>query len=68
MTHKPDNQDQVFDLASILNILWRRRLIVLGLPALGLIVGLAYGVFAVGVAIASGLLVGFLFGSTRKKG
>ncbi|MBD3222753.1 hypothetical protein GF314_16100 [bacterium] len=32
-------------LASILNILWRRRLIVLGLPALGLVVGLLYGVF-----------------------
>jgi uncharacterized protein (TIGR02186 family) len=30
--------------------------------------GLAYGVFAVVVAIASGLLVGFLFGSTSKKG
>ena len=29
--------------------------------------GLAYGVFAVAVAVASGLLVGFLFGSTRKK-
>lgn len=29
--------------------------------------GLAYGIFAVVVAIASGLLVGFLFGSTRKK-
>ena len=29
--------------------------------------GLAYGVFAVVVAVAAGLLVGFLFGSTRKK-
>jgi len=29
--------------------------------------GLAYGVFAVVIAIASGLMVGFLFGSTRKK-
>jgi hypothetical protein len=29
--------------------------------------GLAYGIFAVVVAIVSGLLVGFLFGSTRKK-
>jgi hypothetical protein len=29
--------------------------------------GLAYGVLAVVVAVASGLLVGFLFGSTRKK-
>jgi uncharacterized protein (TIGR02186 family) len=30
--------------------------------------GLAYGVFAVVIAVAAGLLVGFLFGSTRKKG
>jgi uncharacterized protein (TIGR02186 family) len=29
--------------------------------------GLAYGVFAVVVAVASGLLVGLLFGSTRKR-
>jgi uncharacterized protein (TIGR02186 family) len=29
--------------------------------------GLAYGLFAVAVAVASGLLVGSLFGSTRKK-
>jgi uncharacterized protein (TIGR02186 family) len=29
--------------------------------------GLAYGVFAVVVAVAAGLLVGFLFGSTRKR-
>ena len=36
---------QEFDLASLLNILWRRRLIVLGLPLLGLLVGVAYGVF-----------------------
>ncbi len=33
-----------FNLATLLNILWRRRLIVLGLPMLGLIVGIAYGV------------------------
>ena len=45
MEQKPGNQDQVFDLASLLNILWRRRLLVLGLPALGLLVGLAYGIF-----------------------
>jgi hypothetical protein len=32
-------------LASILNILWRRRLIVLGLPLLGLVVGVLYGIF-----------------------
>jgi hypothetical protein len=36
--------DRDFDLASILNILWRRRLIVLGLPALGLAVGILYGI------------------------
>jgi len=36
---------QEFNLASILNILWRRRLIVLGLPLLGLAVGLLYGAF-----------------------
>jgi uncharacterized protein (TIGR02186 family) len=29
--------------------------------------GLAYGVFAVVIAVAAGLLVGFVFGSTRKK-
>lgn len=36
--------DQGFDLASILNILWRRRIIALGLPLLGLLVGVAYGI------------------------
>ncbi len=44
MDHDLDQQ-QGFDLASILNILWRRRLIVLGLPLLGLLVGVAYGIF-----------------------
>jgi len=39
----PDNQG--FDLAVVLNILWRRRLIVAGLPLLGLLVGVAYGIF-----------------------
>ena len=34
-----------FNLASLLNILWRRRLIVLGLPILGLVAGLLYGTF-----------------------
>jgi hypothetical protein len=29
--------------------------------------GLAYGVFAVVIAVAAGLVVGFLFGSNRKK-
>ena len=33
-----------FNLATLLNILWRRRLIVLGLPLLGLVVGITYGV------------------------
>lgn len=37
--------DQVFDLASILNILWRRRVIVLALPLLGLLTGALYGIF-----------------------
>ncbi|MDY0110124.1 MAG: Wzz/FepE/Etk N-terminal domain-containing protein [Candidatus Krumholzibacteria bacterium] len=37
--------DQDIDLASLLNILWRRRLFVLGLPALGLLVGVLYGLF-----------------------
>lgn len=32
-------------LVGILNVLWRRRLIVLGLPALGLLVGALYGLF-----------------------
>jgi hypothetical protein len=36
---------QELNLVTLLNILWRRRLIVLGLPALGLAVGLLYGVF-----------------------
>ena len=44
MDHDLDQQ-QGFDLASILNILWRRRLIVLGLPILGLLVGIGYGIF-----------------------
>ncbi len=33
------------DLAAILNILWRRRVIVLALPLLGLLVGALYGIF-----------------------
>lgn len=41
-----DNANELeFSLITILNILWRRRLIVLGLPALGLMVGLLYGQF-----------------------
>ena len=45
MSAEQSNNTVEFSLATILNILWRRRLIVLGLPALGLIVGLLYGVF-----------------------
>ncbi len=39
------NGDLEFNLATILNIVWRRRLIVLGLPVLGLVVGMLYGSF-----------------------
>jgi hypothetical protein len=39
------NDGGQINLASILNILWRRRLVVIGLPALGLVVGLLYGAF-----------------------
>jgi hypothetical protein len=42
---EPSNNTLEFNLAGILNILWRRRIIVLGLPALGLVVGLLYGSF-----------------------
>lgn len=42
---EPSNNTLEFNLAGILNILWRRRIIVLGLPALGLVVGLLYGAF-----------------------
>jgi len=35
--------DQEISLASILNVLWRRRVIALGLPLLGVVVGLLYG-------------------------
>lgn len=34
---------QEINLATLLNILWRRRLLVLGLPLLGLVIGLLYG-------------------------
>lgn len=44
MNQETSATDQQFDLASILNVLWRRRLIVLGLPALGLLVGILYGI------------------------
>lgn len=45
MSAEQSNNTVEFNLATILNILWRRRIIVLGLPALGLIVGLLYGTF-----------------------
>ncbi len=45
MAAEQSNNTVEFNLATILNILWRRRLIVLGLPALGLVVGLLYGTF-----------------------
>lgn len=45
MNHDDQAAGQELNLAALLNILWRRRLIVLGLPALGLIVGLLYGAF-----------------------
>jgi len=38
-------EERTFGLVTILNTIWRRRLIVLGLPALGLVVGLLYGTF-----------------------
>ncbi len=44
MNQDTSTTDQEFNLAAILNILWRRRLIVLGLPALGLLVGVLYGI------------------------
>ena len=45
MNNETHADAQAFNLASILNILWRRRLIVVGLPLLGLAVGLLYGIF-----------------------
>lgn len=38
----PDPGSEI-SLASLLNILWRRRLIVIGLPLLGMIAGIVYG-------------------------
>lgn len=46
MNHDRPETGQEINLATILNILWRRRLVVLGLPALGLAAGLLYGIFA----------------------
>ena len=45
MTTASNHGSGEINLASILNILWRRRVIVLGLPALGLILGLVYGIW-----------------------
>ncbi len=42
--HHPD-QDQFMDLAAILNVLWRRRMLVVALPLLGLLIGTLYGLF-----------------------
>ncbi len=42
MNHQTTDGPDI-SLATILNILWRRRFIVLGLPALGLVAGLLYG-------------------------
>ncbi len=45
MAAEQSNNTGEFSLATILNILWRRRIFVLGLPVLGLLVGLLYGAF-----------------------
>ena len=46
MNQERPSTDQVVSLASLLNMLWRQRLFVLGLPALGLVVALLYGIFS----------------------
>ena len=47
MSSEPDTSSEEHEgeisLASVLNILWRRRWIVIALPALGLIAGIVYG-------------------------
>lgn len=45
MNQEQPASGQEFNLALLLNILWRQRLVVLGLPALGLAIGLLYGAF-----------------------
>ncbi|MEZ4386826.1 MAG: Wzz/FepE/Etk N-terminal domain-containing protein [Candidatus Krumholzibacteriia bacterium] len=45
MNHQTTTDGADISLVSILHILWRRRLIVVGLPLLGLLVGVAYGLF-----------------------
>jgi len=45
LTNETSTNGQEFSLAAILNILWRRRWIVLGFPLLGLVLGIAYGIF-----------------------
>ncbi len=45
MTNQPQDREQVIDLAAVLNILWRRRVLVLALPLLGLVAGALYGIF-----------------------
>lgn len=39
----PDGSGPEINLASMLNILWRRRIFVIGVPLLGMIAGLLYG-------------------------
>lgn len=45
MNHQSTSEGPEISLATILNILWRRRVIVLALPLLGLILGILYGMF-----------------------
>lgn len=45
MATEETNNAMEFNLASLLNILWRRRLIVVGLPLLGLLVGVGYALW-----------------------
>ena len=45
MNQEHPTASQEINLVSLLNILWRRRLIVMGLPLLGLVIGLLYGAF-----------------------
>ena len=44
-TAPPESRDSDLTLASLLNILWRRRWLILLPPALGLVVGILYGLF-----------------------
>jgi hypothetical protein len=44
-TAPPESRESDLTLASLLNILWRRRWLILLPPALGLVVGILYGLF-----------------------